>query len=139
MRKVCTYVCCLGTGERSGAAAKRTLWSFNTTMPPFICRLCDEFFVHVATRCVFWPRCCSLLFCAWPWRTASVVPMMAGHAAMAVRIPRTMLLFTVLVTYKESKSNSTKIITRTNTSNYLRNITRYLVSCLNHCICTAVG
>ena len=69
-----------------------TLWSFNTTMPPSIWALKDDFLAHRATRFVLVPRCFSRAFCAWPCRTASVVPMMAGQAAMDVRIPSTMLL-----------------------------------------------
>lgn len=37
------------------------------------------------------PRCCSRAFERWPSFTASVVPIMAGTAATAERMPRTML------------------------------------------------
>lgn len=70
---------------------RRTLWFFSTTMPPLICALCDDVFTHDATRFVFCPRCFSLAFLFCPERTASVVPMMAGHAAIAVRSPKTMM------------------------------------------------
>ena len=69
----------------------RTLWFFSTTIPPLICALCDELFTQVATRFVFCPRCFSFAFLFCPERTASVVPMMAGHAAIAVKSPKTMM------------------------------------------------
>lgn len=34
-------------------------------------------------RLVLRPRCSSREFCRWPCRTASVVPIIAGHAAIA--------------------------------------------------------
>lgn len=70
---------------------RRTLWFFSTTMPPLICALCDEVLTHDATRLVFCPRCFSFAFLFCPERTASVVPMMAGHAAIAVKSPRTIM------------------------------------------------
>ena len=76
---------------RGGGGERRTLWFFSTTMPPLIWALCDEFFTHVATRLVFCPRCFSFAFLFCPERTASVVPMMAGHAAIAVKSPKTMM------------------------------------------------
>jgi hypothetical protein len=69
----------IGRNERS-----RTLPSHNTTAHPLTSLL-----EHETTRFVFAPRCCSLALLRWPWRTASVVPMMAGQAAIAVMIPKT--------------------------------------------------
>lgn len=45
---------------------------------------------RVTVRLCFRPRCSSRAFSRWPWRTASVVPMMAGQAATAVKMPNTM-------------------------------------------------
>jgi hypothetical protein len=42
-------------------------------------------------RFVLRPRCFSLALCLWPCWTASTVPMMAGQAAIAVRMPKTMM------------------------------------------------
>lgn len=46
---------------------------------------------QVTRRFDFLPRCDCFLFWDWPCRTASVVPMMAGHAAIDVMIPSTMI------------------------------------------------
>lgn len=37
-------------------------------------------------RLVLRPRCSSREFCRWPCRTASVVPIIAGHAAIAAGV-----------------------------------------------------
>lgn len=37
-------------------------------------------------RLVLRPRCSSRSFCRWPCRTASVVPIIAGHAAIAAGV-----------------------------------------------------
>jgi hypothetical protein len=39
----------------------------------------------------FTPLCFSFAFVLCPWRTASVVPTIAGQAAIAVSSPRTMV------------------------------------------------
>ena len=55
----------------------------------------------------FFPRCASRLFCVWPCRTASVVPMIAGHAAIDVIIPRTILKEELSSnSYKERRSRA---------------------------------
>jgi hypothetical protein len=74
--------------EPSGS---RTLFSLRTTSHPSISRPAFVAREHATARFVFNPRCFSRAFCLWPWRTASVVPIMAGHAAIAVRIPSTIM------------------------------------------------
>lgn len=46
-------------------------------------------------RLVFRPRCCSRALAFCPCWIASVVPMMAGQAAMAVKRPNTIVLSSV--------------------------------------------
>lgn len=65
-----------------------TLLFRNTTVPPWISRALRDGSLHVTSRFAFRLRCFSRVFCFWPWWTASVVPMMAGHAAMDVMIPK---------------------------------------------------
>jgi hypothetical protein len=66
------------------------LFSLSTTSHPSISRPAFEAREHEIERFVLRPRCFSRALCLWPWRTASVVPMIAGQAAIAVRIPSTM-------------------------------------------------
>jgi hypothetical protein len=72
----------------------RTLFSLSTTSHPSISRPPLVAREHTTERLVFSPRCFSLAFCLWPWRTASVVPIIAGQAAIAVKMPSTIVVDT---------------------------------------------
>lgn len=71
----------------------RTLLFLNTTKPPSICAFLDDLLEQFTIKFDFCPRCFSFAFFFCPCLTASVVPMMAGHAAMAVKRPRTISSF----------------------------------------------
>ena len=85
--------------------ATHTLLLRSTTIPPLICALFDDLLEHDAMRLAFWPRCLSFALFLCPCRTASVVPMMAGHAAIEVRIPKT--IFSVSGMYINSMEDTT--------------------------------
>ncbi len=68
---------------------RQTLLWCKTTELPLICALCDDFLGQETMRFDFRPRCLSLAFFLCPWRTASVVPIIAGQAAIAVKSPNT--------------------------------------------------
>jgi hypothetical protein len=78
-----------GRGSTEVGELTHTLFSLSTTSHPSISRPALEACEHETERFVLSPRCFSRALCLWPWRTASVVPMIAGQAAMAVRIPST--------------------------------------------------
>lgn len=68
-----------------------TLLFCNTTGVPLTSLAWRELTSQLTTRLDLSPRCLSLAFCFCPCITASFVPTMAGHAAIAVRMPRTMI------------------------------------------------
>lgn len=68
---------------------RQTLFWCKTTTPPSIIKPCDDFLGQDTIRLDFWPRCFSFALFLCPWRTASVVPMIAGQAAIAVKSPNT--------------------------------------------------
>lgn len=49
-------------------------------------------------RFILRPLCLSFALCRWPCITVSLIPMIAGQAAVAVRSPRTIvIMFCVVV------------------------------------------
>lgn len=81
--------------ERWSEQTRQTLFWCRTTTPPSIAELCDDFLGQDTIRLDFWPRCFSFALFLCPWRTASVVPMIAGQAAIAVKRPSTITCFGV--------------------------------------------
>lgn len=61
----------------------------NTKVPPFISRALLDGSKQETCIFDFRPLCDCLAFCRWPCRTASVVPMIDGQAAIDVRMPKT--------------------------------------------------
>lgn len=77
--------------RKKGEGEELTLLFLKTTVPPWISRAFRDGSLHVTSRFAFRLLCCSREFCFLPCWTASVVPMMAGQAAMEVIIPRGMM------------------------------------------------
>jgi hypothetical protein len=69
---------------------RRTLFSRKTTCPPLTSWPPLDAVEQFTKRAVLRPLCFSLAFDFWPCMTAWLVPTMAGHAATAVMIPKTM-------------------------------------------------
>ena len=78
--------------REGGGRGKLTLLFLKTTVPPWISLAFREGSLHVTSKFAFRLLCCSREFCFLPCCTASVVPMMAGQAAMEVMIPRGMVV-----------------------------------------------
>jgi hypothetical protein len=96
-----------------------TFLSLRTTVPLCISRAFRDGSEQDTERFAFRLLCFSRAFCFWPDRTASVVPMMAGQAAMDVRIPSTMLK-----SYRDFSSLASKIIVGSLQEYFVRGIVR---------------
>lgn len=64
----------------------QSLWSLRTMYAPSNWELYSLRWRSETVRLVLRPRCSSREFCRWPCRTASVVPIIAGHAAIAAGV-----------------------------------------------------